>query len=596
MLKIFPELLAIPLHLIFNRCLAEGYFPLSWKKANVQPVHKKNSRQLKSNYRPISLLPICSKIFEKVLFDQIYTFLNSNNLISNNQSGFRPRDSTINQLLSITHEIYESFENHHETRAIFLDISKAFDKVWHDGLLFKLACNGISGNLHNLISSFLSNREQRVVLNGTVSDFLQLKSGVPQGSVLGPLLFLVYINDLTENIISTMKLFADDSSLFTCVHNVNDSHVNLTHDLDTITAWAYQWKMEFNPDITKQAIEVIFSHKRNKPIHPQISFNGIPVKRENYTNHIGLYLDTRLSFRKHIDEKIKTANKAIGLLTFLSKYSNRRVLDQLYKLYVRPHLDNGDMIYHNQNSESAALIESVQYKGALIVSGCWKGTNRTKLYEELGWESLSDRRHARRMCLYFKILHDMTPIYLKDHSQNCQVGHTLRFKNSFFPYCKVHWNDLPNRTKQLTSLAKFKNIIVSSTRPIGKPYYDVSDKIGLKYITQLRVGLNDLRENRHRHGFVNCPSPICSCLREPESTSHFLLRCPKFTQARMSLRHKLRSLNDSNLILSLAPSDLTNLLIYGSKSLKKEENKFILESSIAFIKESKRFDKPEAFS
>ena len=190
----------------------------------------------------------------------------------------------------------------------------------------------------------------------------------------------------------------------------------------------------------------------------------------------------------------------------------------------------------------------------------------------------------------------MTPIYLKDHSQNCQVGHTLRFKNSFFPYCKVHWNDLPNRTKQLTSLAKFKNIIVSSTRPIGKPYYDVSDKIGLKYITQLRVGLNDLRENRHRHGFVNCPSPICSCLREPESTSHFLLRCPKFTQARMSLRHKLRSLNDSNLILSLAPSDLTNLLIYGSKSLKKEENKFILESSIAFIKESKRFDKPEAFS
>ena len=146
----------------------------------------------KNNYRPISLLPIFSKIFEKVLFEGLYTFLHSNNLLSDNQSGFRPGDSTINQLLSITHDIYVSFENQSETRAVFLDISKAFDKVWHDGLIYKLHCSGIDGNLLKLLSSFLSNRFQRVVLNGTHSDWLPLKSGVPQGSVLGPLLFLVY--------------------------------------------------------------------------------------------------------------------------------------------------------------------------------------------------------------------------------------------------------------------------------------------------------------------------------------------------------------------------------------------------------------------
>ena len=268
MLKIVSDEVSIPLKLIFDRCISEGTFPTSWKKANVQPVHKKNSRQDKTNYRPISLLPICSKIFEKILFNSIYTFLQHNNLLSKNQSGFRPGDSTINQLLAITHDIFNSFEQNCETRAVFLDISKAFDKVWHEGLIFKLATNGIEGNILCLLRSFLSNRHQRTVLNGITSEWLPLNSGVPQGSVLGPLLFLVYINDLTDNISSNIKLFADDASLFLRVVDVSMCHQNIKMDLDTINNWAFQWKMKFNPDITKQAIEVIFSHKRNKPVHP----------------------------------------------------------------------------------------------------------------------------------------------------------------------------------------------------------------------------------------------------------------------------------------------------------------------------------------
>lgn len=184
----------------------------------------KHDRQLISNYRPISLLPICGKILEKIIFDEVYSFLNINELISKHQSGFRPGDSTIYQLLSITSSIYDSFEKYDETHALFLDISKAFDKVWHDGLIFKLECNGVKGNLLNFLKDYLQNRKQRVILNGTTLEWRSVSDGVPQGSVLGPLLFLVYINDLTDNISCNMRLFADDSSLFTRVEGIKETH------------------------------------------------------------------------------------------------------------------------------------------------------------------------------------------------------------------------------------------------------------------------------------------------------------------------------------------------------------------------------------
>ena len=198
----------------------------------------------------------------------MYKFLLENSLISPNQSGFRPGDSTINQLLAITTEIYNSFENRQETRAAFLDISKAFNKVWHSGLIFKLKQNGISGKLLMMLENYLSNRKQRVILNGIECPWEPILSGVPQGSVLGPLLFLIYINDLTQNISANMKLFADDSSLFIKVTNVDTAHQTLMNDLDTITAWAHLWKMKFNPDISKQAIEFFFLQIRKNQGEP----------------------------------------------------------------------------------------------------------------------------------------------------------------------------------------------------------------------------------------------------------------------------------------------------------------------------------------
>jgi len=172
---------------------------------------QKNERNLITNYRPVSLLPICGKIFKEVIFNNIYGYIFKNNFISDKQSGYRQNDSTIKQLLSITHEIYKAFDESQEIRAVFLDISRAFDRVWHEGLIFKLKTIGIEGEMINILENFLSGRMQRVAMNGSTSQWEKIEAGVPQGSILGPILFLVYINDIIESVESDIRIFADDT-------------------------------------------------------------------------------------------------------------------------------------------------------------------------------------------------------------------------------------------------------------------------------------------------------------------------------------------------------------------------------------------------
>ena len=174
--------------------------------------------------------------------------------------------------------------------------------VWHEGLIFKLRQNGLNGGLLKLLESYLHNRQQRVVINGSYSEYLSIESGVPQGSVLGPLLFLIYINDLEKNIKSNIKFFADDTMLFSVVRDPAVSATELDHDLDLICRWAHKWKMEFNPDATKQATEVIFSCKRIKQHHPQLTFNNNAVAEVDDQKHLGLTLAKSLCFNKHILE------------------------------------------------------------------------------------------------------------------------------------------------------------------------------------------------------------------------------------------------------------------------------------------------------
>ena len=232
MLKLCGETICRPLNIIFKMCLNTGKFPSECKKGNVVPIHRKDDKQNVKNYRPVSLLPICDKIFERLIYNIMYNFLTENDLLSPNQSGFRSGDSSINQLLSINYEVLNAFVKVLNYRGMFLDISKVFDKVWHDGLIFKLRQNDRSGDIINILQYFLRNTKQIVVLK--CSSWADVNAGVPQGSILGPLLFLIYINDLSDGLKSECKLFADDTSLFSVVNDINTSASDFNEDLEKI--------------------------------------------------------------------------------------------------------------------------------------------------------------------------------------------------------------------------------------------------------------------------------------------------------------------------------------------------------------------------
>ena len=238
MLKICGESILKPLELIFESCIKRGKFSIEWKKTSVVPVHTKNDKQLKEDCHPISLLPICDKISERLIYNKMFEFFTSNELISSNQSGFKPGDSCINKLLCITHDSYQSFNDGLHTKAVFLDISKVFDKVWHECLLYKLKQNDISGNLVNIIIVFLSLRKQRVVVNGQHSTWVNIDAGVRQESILGPLFSLIYIDDLSDDLTSNPKLFADDTSLFHVAQNINSTTIDLNNNLRKVIDWA----------------------------------------------------------------------------------------------------------------------------------------------------------------------------------------------------------------------------------------------------------------------------------------------------------------------------------------------------------------------
>ena len=239
--------------------------------------------------------------------------------------------------------------------------------------------NGVSGRPLKLFQNYLNNRKQRVVLNGFPAC---------------PLLFLIYINDLERNIKSNVKCFADDTMLFSIVNDPVISENELNQDLKVINQWAYQWKMEFNPDPNKQATELLFSCKKNSPNHPPLFFNGTVVPKVNEQEHLGLTLDSKLSFKRHLNENMK-AKRIVGMIKYLSSFLPLKTLDQMYKALVRSHLDYCNTIYHmpalnnqiNLGVTLTSLMKTVgrtQYQAALAITGVWQGSNRSKLYEELG--------------------------------------------------------------------------------------------------------------------------------------------------------------------------------------------------------------------
>ena len=303
--------------------------------------------------------------------------------------------------------------------------------------------------------------------------------------------------------------------------------------------------------------------------------------------------------------KISICNKGIGLITRLRKYLPRKTLICIYRAFVRPHLDYGDVIYDNPSNESLLQkVESLQYNAALAITGCFRGTSREKLYQELGLESLADRRWSRRMLFFFKIVNGMAPSYLHaiipslnsvcyrmrgKRDYHTIAARTEGFQNSFFPYCVSQWNNLDIAVRNLPSPSSFKLNLLKFFRPKPNSLYGIHDSKGVSMLNRLRVGFTHLREHKFRHNFIDTDDPFCNCRTNAiESTEHFLLHCPTFSIPRKKLFDNLTNINTS--LMQLSESHLVHTLLYGNVGMKSDLNHDILSNVIAYLYETGRFD------
>ena len=389
----FLNMIATPLSFslsrLLNNCFEIGHFPDIFKISHVTALWKRSG--LKSdpaNYRPIALLPSLSKAAEAVIHKRLLDHFTKNNIISNRQAAYLKGDSTISQLLYIIDLIRKSWGKGNITQGIFLDVSAAFDKCWHKGILAKLKQAKVDGSCLDLFTSYLENRKQCTVVDNVKSKFKDVTAGVPQGSKLGPLLWILYCNDIIKDIESEILLFADDTCCFVSGTDPAETAIILNRDLKRIDDWSKKWKVSFNPGKSK---DMIFSQRKVLSNSPPLIFNGIFVERIHEHKHLGIYLSSNLSWARQIHETCLKANRKLAVLRTV-KYLKRSTLDILYKVCVRSTLEYGLVIYyHSLTLPQAARLSQIQYRAAKLCTGALHFTNQVKLENDLAWESIADR-------------------------------------------------------------------------------------------------------------------------------------------------------------------------------------------------------------
>ena len=399
------DIISEPLAALFNRSLTESRFPNIWKIAHVTPIHKKGDKNLCTNYRPISLLSCVGKIMEKCIQKHVFNFLIEHNLLTLSQSSFIPGDCTVYQLLSIYDDFCKSLDKRYTTQALFFDISKAFDRVWHRGLLHKLNAIGIRGSMLKWFTDYLKDRTQAVVIKGKISSYKTVQSGVPQGSVLGPLLFLVYINDIVTNIESQVKLFADDTSMYLRMNDGVRRILVLNSDITKVLDWSRTWKVDFNPTKTEL---LTLSNQRQPDTYPLL-FNNDTLTETNVHKHLGVILQNDCKWNSHVESIVAKVRPLIACLRSFKYKFNRRTLETLYKSYVLPHLDYSDVIWDNCSATLANELEKLHLEALRIITGSVRGTSHEKLYKESGFVTLQARRDRHKLIVFYKIVPRITP-------------------------------------------------------------------------------------------------------------------------------------------------------------------------------------------
>ncbi|KAI8512804.1 hypothetical protein Bbelb_094430 [Branchiostoma belcheri] len=390
LLRRVADSISRPLTHLFNMSLSLGQVPSRWKEANVTPIHKGGSRHALNNYRPISLLNSIPKVLENLVNKRLNDHIRP--MLTKHQSGFRAYDNTTLQLVRLVDEWTKAMDKGEVVGCVFLDLRKAFDKVWHHGLLAKLAGYGIRGSLLEWFCSYLTDRRQRVVVNGATSDWKTPLAGVPQGSILGPTLFILYINDLPSRCTTCeANLFADDTSLTVAHRSINTVVDSLNTDLATVSEWLQHWKLEANRDKCK----VMFLTTRPLPQRiPPVILAGTTLQIVHSHKHLGVTLTSKLTWSAHVEAMTNKARRTAGMLCALRKKVPKTILLQLYKIIVRPVLEYADIVWGGLTMRDQKTIESVQYRSARVISGHHgiPYPSHKSLYSQFALPSLSYRR------------------------------------------------------------------------------------------------------------------------------------------------------------------------------------------------------------
>ena len=468
MLKELVEFIALPISILLNRTMETGVIPSDWKRAYVSAIFKKGSKSKAENYRPISLTSIVCKLMETMIKREIMSHLVQNNLLSPRQFGFINGRSTVTQLLNYLDRCIDKVVRGNVVDCIYLDFAKAFDTVPHKRLLNKLEAYGITGKLLNWIKAFLVGRTQSVKVNGAESETKSVLSGIPQGSVLGPVLFIIYINDILDNIDSEGFLFADDTKIFRSITSKEDA-MALQSDIDSLEAWSRTWLLRFNP---KKCHVLSLGKLENTCYTMRYKIYESELEHVFEEKDLGVTVDMQLKFEEHIASKIRTANAMMGVIrrsfSFLSCYLFRK----LYIAFVRPHLEYAQAVWAPYSAKLIKMIENVQIRATKLVDGMGSLDYPERL-RKLNLPTLCHRRARGSMIELWKHFNVYTRVTLSDTfepRERSTRAHDLQIleripkdgiqglqTNSFYFRHTRTWNDLPSDVVNAATINAFKN-------------------------------------------------------------------------------------------------------------------------------------------
>ena len=453
---------------LFNLSLREGKVPTEWKVSNITPIHKSGEKNMASNYRPISLLSLVSKVLERIIHNRVSNYLSSNKLLSDRQFGFRKGFSTQEALLSVTNDWHKQLSSNQQVAAVFFDLRKAFDSVPHHLITKSLSSFGISGSLLAWFTDYLAGRQQRVVLDGFSSSLSPVTSGVPQGSILGPLLFITFMDSLnqlplTSN--SRLILYADDIVLYKPINNQADLNL-LQEDINAISKWTKEHGLSLNS--SKTNILPITRSRHPLPIHLHVDNNPISVATS--VKYLGVTLSSDLSWSLHVQNTARAAKRQLGFLHRQLYQATPPARHAIYKSVILPKLEYCASVWDPHQTTLQAKLESTQKFAGRVITKNWNADYQT-LLSELQWNTLKTRRTNQKLKLCYKILNNhscIPPLMFSPHpSPSPRHPHnqmlfqpyakTNSHKSSFFIHIIQLWNHLPSSVVSCLSPASFKS-------------------------------------------------------------------------------------------------------------------------------------------